>query len=231
MADPFARSRRHRRAQKPHQILVVGLGRFGTALAGELTVLGHDVMGVDHDPERIEYLQGDLDNLYALDATDPIALDQVGAGDMAHAVVAIGDDVEASILAAAALVEIGLPDIWAKAITERHATILQKIGAHHVVFPERDMGHRVAHLVTGEALDYIELDEDFVLIETPAPKKLWGRTLHESLVRSTYGITVVCIKPTGGSFTHAEADTLVEPGDLLLVAGATERAEAFAEQD
>jgi len=148
---------------------------------------------------------------------------------MPHVVVAIGHDMEASILTVANMVDLDVPDIWAKATTRSHADILTRVGAHHVVSPETDMGRRVAHLVTGGAMDYVALDEDFALVETDAPPSVVGKSLKEARLRENYGVTVVCIKPAMGSFTYATPDTTVDEGDVLLVAGETRKAEAFAE--
>ena len=137
-------------------------------------------------------------------------------------------DIEASILATAVLVDLGVPDIWAKAITAAHGEILQRVGAHHVVFPEHGMGRRMAHLVSGRMLDYVQLDDGFELVETKPPTELVGRTLGEAQVRTRFGVTVVCIKPEGQAFTYATADTKVGPEDMLVVAGETSHAKAFA---
>ena len=127
------------------------------------------------------------------------------------------------------LVDLRIPKIVAKAVTEPHGRILERVGAHRVVFPERDMGQRVAHTVTGRTIDFIQLDPGFVLVETTAPKEVVGKTLAQAEVRRRYGITVVCIKPAGGSFTYATPDTVVQEGDILVVAGETRRAEGFTE--
>jgi trk system potassium uptake protein TrkA len=209
-------------------VMVVGLGRFGSALATSLMEMGHEVLGIDTDPVLVQRLSRVLTQTVEADATDPAALQQLGAGDFPCAVVGIGTGVEASVLTVAALSDMGMASIWAKAISEPHARILERVGAHHVVSPEREMGERVAHLVTGRIIEYLELDPGFALVETQAPEELFGKTLTEVSFRSRYGVTVVCIKPAGGSFTYATADTRLGAGDTLLVAGETRRAEAFA---
>lgn len=210
------------------QILVVGLGRFGRVLAENLVSLGHEVLGVDTSASVVQECADALTHVVRADGTDIAALRQMGAGDFTRAVVAIGTDIQASILATYALVDLGIPTIWAKAITTEHGAILERVGASRVVFPERDMGVRVAHSMVGHTIDYIELDEDFVLIETTAPRALVGRSLREAEVRARHDVTVVCIKSPGGTFTYATPDTRVEDGDLIVVAGRIERAEAFA---
>jgi trk system potassium uptake protein TrkA len=209
-------------------VLVVGLGRFGAALAETLVALGHEVLAVDGDPKRVQHWSSRLTSVVEADSTSEEALRQIGAADFPRAVVAIGADMEASILTTAVLVDLGIEQIWAKAMTQAHGRILERVGATQVVFPEHDMGERVAHMVTGRMVDYVELDETFSLVETVAPKDLVGRTLGESKVRDEHGVTVVCIKPPGGTFTYATADTVVDEGSLLVVAGECARTEQFA---
>jgi len=218
------------RASRANQdeVLVVGLGRFGSALAEELVALGYEVLAIDSNPALVQRFTGRITQVVEADSSNVAAMEQLDVKSFSRAVVAIGTDIEASILTTALLVDFGVTDIWAKAITEAHGRILERVGAHHVVFPEHDMGQRVAHMVTGQMLDYMELDESFVLVETHAPQELLGQTLGESDVRAKYGITVVCVKPAGESFTYATADTIVDRDDILLVAGAKHEAEAFA---
>ncbi len=209
-------------------VLVIGLGRFGASLAESLVGLGHEVLAVDTDPERVQHFAGRLTSVVQADSTNEEALRQVGVADFARAVVAIGADMEASILTTAVLVDVGVEHIWAKAVTAAHGRILQRVGATHVVFPEHEMGERVARMVTGRMLDYVELDDSYDIVETVAPRGLVGKTLRQSRVRHEHGVTVVCIKPAGGSFTYATADTRVEAGDVLVVAGEHARTERFA---
>jgi trk system potassium uptake protein len=209
-------------------VLVIGLGRFGSALAETLTDLGHQVLGVDADQGIVNDLANRLTHVVEADSTDIEVMRQLGAGEFERAVVGIGTDIEASILTTSVLVDLEVPDIWAKAITVPHGRILDRVGAHHVVFPEHDMGRRVAHLVTGQMIEFVQLDEGFALVELRPPKQIVGRTLADAQVRSRYGITVVCIKPEGGSFTYATPDTVPGPNDILVVAAETARAEAFA---
>jgi len=210
--------------------MVIGLGRFGGAMAETLVRMGHDVLGVDADLAVVQAFGTRLTHVVQADSSTVDVLDQLGTRDFSHAVVGIGGDIEASILTTAALVDLGVKNIWAKAITDAHGRILERVGAHHVVFPEHDMGERVAHLVTGRMLDYIEIDDSFVLVETMPPKELVGRTLGEAGVRARYGVTVVCIKPAGESFTYATPDTAISADDILLVAGEIKQAEAFADK-
>lgn len=148
------------------------------------------------------------------------------------AVAAIGTGIEASVLSTAALYDVGGdndgPTIWAKAITSEHGRILERVGADHVIFPEREMGERVAHAISGQVLDYFELDEGFALAELEAPQSMLGRSLGEAGIRQRYGVTVVCIKPAGRHFTYATEATAIGRGDTLLVAGEVGDCERFA---
>ena len=210
------------------QTLVIGLGRFGRTLATTLVRLGHEVLGVDADPKVVQACSVDLTHVVVADATDVEALRQVGAADFNRAAVAIGTDIQASILATYALVDLGVGRIWAKAVTAEHGAILERVGAHRVIFPEIAMGERVAHTMVGRTIDYVELDDDFVLVETTAPRDIAGITLKEAGLRQRHGVTVVAVKPPDGRFTYATPETVVSPGDLMVVAGPREKAEAFA---
>ncbi|NHC12469.1 potassium channel family protein [Motilibacter deserti] len=209
-------------------VLVVGLGRFGSALAESLARSGTQVLAVDPRHEVVQEMANRLTHVVEADWTSEEALRQLGAADFEVAVVAIGTDIEASILATSVLVDIGVPHIWAKAVTHAHGRILTRVGAHHVVFPEQDAGKRVAHLLTEKILDFIELDNGFAITKMRAPQEAWGRTLGEARLRSKYGVTVVGVKRYGQTFTYAQADTYVEQGDLLIVAAQTEALERFA---
>lgn len=213
------------------QTLVLGLGRFGRAIAGTLGQLGVDVLGVDASSQVVQACAPTMTHVVQADSTDVEALRQLGAGDFGTAVVAIGSDIQASILTTYALVDLEIPRIWAKAITAEHGAILERVGAHRVIFPERDMGVRMAHSMVGRTIDYIEIDENFVLLETTAPRAAVGKTLEAAKFRKHHDVTVVCVKRPGGRFTYATPETVLTPGDLLVVAGSPENAERFAALD
>ena len=218
---------------RPHvehqgEIIVIGLGRFGSSLASTLIDMGHEVLGLDADEERVQQHSGLLTHVAQADTTNESTLRQLGVADAVTAVVAIGADVEASVLTTGALVDIGVPNIWAKALTQSHGRILQRVGAHHVVFPEAEMGSRVARLVTGALIEYFALDDDFVLIETRVPRNLAGKQLGDTDLRANYKVTVVCIKPEGQAFTYAESATRLGEHDLIVVAGHRGDIERFA---
>ena len=215
------------RARRKSEFIIIGLGRFGGGVATTLVELGNDVLGVDLNAKNVQAYRDILTHVVEADSTDVEAMRQLGAADFGTAVIAIGTDIEASILTTAALVDLGVSRIVAKAVSEPHGKILERVGATRVVHPERDTGVRVGHSLTGRMIDFIQLDPGFALVETTAPTDLIGRTLAEAEVRRRYGITVVCIKPAGGTFTYATPETVPREGDVLVVAGETDRAEAF----
>jgi trk system potassium uptake protein TrkA len=218
----------HRDVEHTGEFIVIGLGRFGSALATTLIDMGHEVLGIDADGERVQELSGVLTHVAQADTTSPKALKQLGVADAVTVAVCIGADVEASVLTTAALSDLEIPNIWAKAFTEPHGRILSRVGAHHVVFPEAEMGTRVAHLLTGEVIEYLSLDGDFVLIETVTPRWLVGQQLGETNLRRDFKVTVVCVKPESGAFTYAERDTVLGANDLVVVAGHRADIDRFA---
>jgi trk system potassium uptake protein TrkA len=209
-------------------VVVVGLGRFGGQVAASLVNLGHEVLGIDTDPHIIQDWSDRLTQVVEADATDTEALRQLGVQNFARAVVGIGTNLEASVLAVLTLAEVGVPEIWAKAISVKHGKILSSVGARHVIYPEAEMGERVAHLITGQMLDYIEFDDGFAIAKVRAPKDAVGRTLADIGLRSKWGVTVVGTKLPGEDFTYARPETVVPHGCILIVAGDTTKVEQFA---
>jgi trk system potassium uptake protein TrkA len=214
----------------PHDapVLVLGLGRFGAATAGELDKLGRDVLAVDADPVLVQKWADRVKHTAVLDARDLNALQQIGAQDFSVAVVAVGSSIEASVLITTHLVDLKIPQIWAKAISEAHGKILTRIGAHRVIYPEREAGERVAHLVSGRMIDFIRFDDDFALVKMYPPKPIRGKSLTESGVRTKYNITVVGVKSPGKPFTYATEATVVTNHDLIIVSGSNDDIERFA---
>jgi trk system potassium uptake protein TrkA len=219
---------RRRNSAGTERIVVIGLGRFGGALAVELARDGREVLGIDHSDRLVQDYSAELTQTAVADSTDADALRQLGVPEAHTAVVAIGTNLEASILTTSLLVDFDIPNIWAKATSREQSKILRRIGAHHVVLPEQDMGERVAHLVTGRMLDFIEFEDDYALVKTLAPEEAVGRPLGESQLRSKYDVTVVGIKRPGEGFTHATAETVVRRGDVLILSGRTEDVERVA---
>jgi trk system potassium uptake protein len=209
-------------------VLVVGLGRFGGAVARRLASMGTEVLGVDCDPDLVQAHAEYLTKVVEADGSDPDVLRQLGVGDFATAVVGIGSDVEASVLIVLALADMGLTNIWAKACNTNHARILERIGATHVVFPEERMGERVAHLLNERLLDFIAFDDEFAIARLAAPEPILGLPLVTSACRRKYNVTVVGVKRKGEAFIHAVPDTIIFPDDELVVSGKIKDLERFS---
>jgi len=213
---------------KGDSVVVAGLGRFGSSVAQSLMRLGHDVMGIDNDPEPVHRWADLLTHAVQADTTNVMVLRQLGAWRISPTPSCIGTDLAASLMTIMTLTELGIQDIWVKALTEEHGRIAQRIGAHHVVYPEADMGERVAHLISGRMIDFIEFDDGFAIAKIHAPQLTHDRTLAESGIRESHGVTVVGLKRANQDFQHATPSTRVLPGDLLIVSGATHQIQKFA---
>jgi len=209
-------------------VVVCGLGRFGSATADALARLGHDVLAIDRDPRLVAEWSARLPHVVEADTTSHEAMEQLGITDFAVGVVAIGTSVESSVLTVATLVDLGVKQLWAKALTEAHGRILERLGVHHIVYPEHDSGQRVAHLVTGRLMDYIEFDDGFAIAKMRPPTETHGFTLAESKVREKYGITVIGVKTPGRDFTYAVPETRIYEQDVMIVSGRSELIEKFA---
>lgn len=215
---------------KRKQFGVIGLGRFGSAMATTLAELGHDVVGVDSDESRVQRLADVIAQVLQIDATDERALRAAGIQDVNVAVVSIGENIESSLLVVMQLRELGVETIVAKAVTPLHGRILEKLGVSRVIFPEREMAMRVAHsLVMPNVIDYIELSRDFSIVEVPAPDAFVGRTLKQLELRPRLGLTLIAIKrksdDSGAIVTNIApaADETIRRGDILALLGGNER--------
>ena len=209
-------------------MLIIGLGRFGAATAGQLDRLDREVLAVDENAGLVQKWSERVTHAVQADARSIDALRQIGAQDFSVAVVAVGSSVEASVLITANLVDLKIPQIWAKAISQSHGKILARIGANHVIYPEAEAGERVAHLVSGRMIDFIEFDDDFAIVKMYPPKPIRGVSLGESGVRRKYGITVVGVKSPGKEFTYATPDSVISNHDLIIVSGNSVDIEKFA---
>ncbi|WP_434741796.1 potassium channel family protein [Micromonospora sp. SH-82] len=217
-------ARRHR----TEAVAVIGLGRFGCHLATSLSQLGHEVLAIDHDSERVQKWSAYLDRVVQADATEEGALRQLDLTGYERVVVAIGASVEASVLTVLALVELGVTEVWARATSEQHAKILERVGARHVVFPEAETGERVAHLIVSRLLDFIEFDDDFAIAKVRTPESLHGRSLREVTPVDRYGVMVVGAKLPGETFRYASPETVLAPGSILVVEGSIAQVQQFA---
>ncbi|GAA5158438.1 potassium channel family protein [Ornithinimicrobium tianjinense] len=223
----MARFSKQARAASTDPVLVVGLGRFGSAVCESLVRQGVEVLAVDTDEARVQEYADEFTHTVRADATDGEAMRQLGAGDLTRAVVAIGSDIEASVLSVITLAEAGVDTIYAKAISRKHGKILTSIGATHVIYPEHVMGQRVGHMVTGGLSDYLEFEDEFAIARCYAPEETWDRPLSESAVRRKHTITVVGVKRPGEPFTYAVPETVVHRGDELVLSGRIADVERF----
>lgn len=215
-------------SDKAGGVVVVGLGRFGSAVARSLAAIGHEVLGIDDDMELVQKFSEELTHVVQADATDAQTLRRLGVGDMQHAVVGIGSDVEASILTVVALADAGCTDIWAKAVSESHGRILQKVGARHIVYPEADMGERVAHQVSGRMIDFVEIGGGYVIVTTRAPAAAANQPVERLQATLLPGVHLLGVKRQQEPFVPVTPDMVIRVADLLVVAGPADAVERFA---
>ncbi|WP_336784801.1 potassium channel family protein [Paenibacillus sp. MMO-177] len=215
---------------KNNQFVIVGLGRFGSSLGRELIKLGYEVLGIDRDEEAVQEMSNVLTYTVSADCTDEETLRSLGVRNFDCGVVAIGDDIQASILTTILLKDLGVKRVVAKAMSELHGRVLEKIGVDRVIYPERDMGIRVAHqLVSPNLLDYIELSKEYTIAELSVPKCLNGKSLQDMNLRARFGCSIVAInKPSGIIIAPTAADVVTEK-DVMVVIGTNDQIEQFEE--
>ncbi|WP_409177941.1 potassium channel family protein [Brevibacillus fortis] len=213
------------------QFAIIGMGRFGSSVARTLYEMDYEVMGIDENEERINENIQYVTHAVAADSTDERALKEIGIRNFDVVVVAIGVDIQASILTVLTLKDLGVKKIVAKAQNERHGQVLYKVGADRVVFPERDMGVRVAHnLISSNVLDFIELAEDYSVAEVVVSTKLVGQNLRQLDIRKKYEVNVIAIK-SGDKFNIAPSpDEVIQYGDVLVVIGNNKDLREFEER-
>ncbi len=212
------------------QFAVIGLGRFGSSVASELYRLGNDVLGIDIREDRIEDNLENATQVVEADATDEGVLKSLGINNYDVVVVAIGENIQSSILATLIVKELGVETVIVKAQSDLQAKVLYKIGANKVIFAERDMGVRLAHsLVTPNILEYIELSDDYVVAEILSSEKMIGKSLAELNVRAKYGCNVIALKNGENINVSPSADDLIVEGDVLVVIGSKDGLKDFEE--
>lgn len=212
------------------QFIIIGIGKFGESIATNLYKMGHDVLAVDIDEERVQHISRKVTHAVQADATEEGTLEALGVKHFDGAVVTIGESVQASILITLLCKELGIRHVLAKAQNELHAKVLYKIGADRVVFPERDMGLRVAHsLVSTSFLDYIELTPDYSIVELKAAKDWQGKSLKDLNIRAKYGINIMAIKQDDKVVVSPAADDTIQRDDVLVVIGKAEDIYRFQE--
>lgn len=204
------------------QYVVIGLGKFGTSVAKTLYETGNDVLAIDKSEELVQEIADHVTHAIQLDATDENALKTIGITNFDVAIITIGSDIQSSVMATLLVKEVGVKYIVAKAHSDLHAKVLQKIGADRVIQPEKDMGARVAHnLVAINILDYIELSPDYSVIEIESPKVWHGKTLRELNVRAKYGINIMAVKGSNDINIAPNAEDVISEDDIILAIGST----------
>ncbi len=202
------------------QFAVIGLGRFGGSLARTLIEMGNEVLAIDRDPERVQAFASLVTHAVEADSTDERALKALGIRNFDVVVVSIGDDIQSSILTTLILKEMGVNKIVVKARNDLHGKVLYKIGADRVIYPERDMGIRVAHsLISPNILDFIELSGDYSIMEISAGEKFSGKSLKELDFRARFGCNVIAIKSGERMNVSPTAQDVIHSGDILIVLG------------
>ena len=203
------------------QFVVIGMGRFGVSVATELYKMGHEVLAIDHDVDRVDDIADMVTHAVRADATDEAELRSLGLRNFDVAVVSIGSDIQASILVTMLCKEMGVGYVVAKAKTELQAKVLNKVGADKVIFPEHDMGVRTAHsLVSTNILEFIELSPDYSLVEFAVPKGWDGHTMKELNLRVRFGVSVMAIRHKNGDISVVpQGVDMLHAGDLLVVIG------------
>lgn len=206
------------------QFVVIGLGRFGTSVARTLSELGHDVLAMDKNEQAVHAIMNEVTQAVQADGREEEVLKALGVRNFEVAVVAMGDDLEANILITLMLKEMGIPMVVAKAQSSQHGKVLEKIGADQIIYPEQDMGTRLAHnLVSSNVMDFIELSPDYSIFEITASPRLVKKTIGEADLRAKYGINVMAIKKKDGNILVAPgAEDVIEEKDVLVIVGSKE---------
>lgn len=202
--------------------IVIGLGRFGSEVSRRLCQLGCEVLALDTDAELVQAISNDVTHAVVADGRDKGVLRALGAADFDCAIVAIGDSLASSVLATMNLKELGVPKIVCKARDETYRQVLRKLGADQIVIPEQEHAYRLARSLSSQnVLDYIELSEDYGIIDLPAPYSWTGKNLRELNVRAKVGVNILAIKKDNKINVSPAADYIIEYGDILVILGDT----------
>ncbi|MEI2664903.1 potassium channel family protein [Rossellomorea sp. LJF3] len=203
------------------EFVVIGLGRFGGSIVRSLTDQGMEVMAIDQDEDKVNEFSSIASHAVVADSTDESVLKSLGIRNFDHVIVAIGDDIQSSVLTTLMLKEIGVKKITVKAQNDYHEKVLRKIGANQVVHPERDMGRRIAHnIISNNVLDYLELSDEHSIVEIVASEHLSGNSLIDLDIRAQFGINIVAIKREKDIIVSPQAEEQIRVGDILIVIGA-----------
>lgn len=207
--------------------IVIGLGLFGAELARKLSQQNCEVLAMDIRGDLVQQVADDVTHAVVGDGQDKEVLKAMGAGEFDCAIIAIGDDLAASVLVTMNLKELGVPYIVCKAHDETHRRVLQKLGADRVVIPESEFAGRLARsLSSRNVLDYIELSTDYGIVEVPAPKKWWGKSLRELDVRAQMGVNIIAVESGSVTNVSPSADYVIRNDDIIVLLGDTPSLEA-----
>ncbi|PFH87661.1 MULTISPECIES: TrkA family potassium uptake protein [unclassified Bacillus (in: firmicutes)] len=203
-----------------NQYAVIGLGRFGSGIVNTLLQHGNEVLVIDMNEERINQFADIATHAVIADSTNDEALKAIGIGNFDTVIVAIGNDMQSSILTTLVLSELKIKKIVAKALNKRHGEVLKKIGADWVIYPEKNMGERVAHqLMSPNVLNFIELAQNYSIEEIKLPSKMVGKSLKELNIRVEFNLTVIAIKSEGVVNISPSPDEVIHEGDVLVMIG------------
>ncbi|KAB2335247.1 potassium channel family protein [Bacillus mesophilum] len=203
------------------EFAVIGLGRFGSSICKALAEEGMEVMAIDIDEDRVNEFSMIASHAVVGDTTDETVIKSLGIRNFDHVIVAIGDNIQASILTTLILKEAGVKKITVKAQNDYHEKVLSKIGADFVIHPERDMGRRIAHkLVSNNVLDYLELSDEHSIVEIVANERISGHTIIDLDIRAKYGINIVAIKRREEIIVSPQANEKIQYNDIMIVIGA-----------
>jgi trk system potassium uptake protein len=203
------------------EFAVIGLGRFGGSICRALSEEGLEVMAIDTDEDKVNEFANVASHAVVGDTTDETVLKSLGIRNFDHVIVAIGDNIQASILTTLILKELGVKDITVKATNDYHEKVLSKIGADRIVHPERDMGRRIAHkIISNNVLDYLELSDEHSIVEIVANERLHGNSIIDLDIRAKYGINIVAMKRNKDIIVSPQANEIIQKNDILIVIGA-----------
>ncbi|MFK3935876.1 potassium channel family protein [Alkalihalobacillus sp. NPDC078783] len=213
------------------QVAVIGLGRFGGSVCKELYKSGHEVLAIDRDADRVNEYANHATHSIQMDTTDEQTLSLAGITNCSHVVVAIGNDIQSSILTTLVLKELGIQNVWTKAQNEHHHKVLEKIGADRIIHPEYEMGIRIAQFMdTKKIIDYIDLEDDYSIAELYATDKVNGKSLGSLDLRRKYKINILAIKRENRLNASPMPEAVLQTNDLLIIIGLKKDIKRFEEK-
>lgn len=216
---------------KKKQFAIIGLGRFGGSVCKELFRMGHEVLAIDNNEDRVQNYSNYSTHSVVANGTDESTLQSLGIRNFEHVIVAIGDNIQASILCTLLLKELNVKQVWVKAQSHYHHKVLEKIGADRIIHPEHDMGIRIAHyLVSEKVIDYIELSSEFSIFELKATPRVIGKTIVDLELRARFGCTIIGIKRGEEVIISPLPDQVVNENDILIIVGHNNNLKKFEEE-